>query len=57
MSAETVLTIVPLALKRPIVTELLAHTQSTESLPGTVIQDSPGILFLDRDSAPAHLEP
>jgi hypothetical protein len=50
-------TIVPLATKRPILQRVLALTQSTESLPASVIRDYPGKLYVDRDSCPAFLLP
>jgi glucosamine-6-phosphate deaminase len=52
MSGRHILTIVPLALKRPILTQVLETTPSNENLPATILQDYEGILFLDRNSCP-----
>jgi len=52
LSASHVFTIVPLALKRDIVTRLLATPEPTTDLPASILSTVPGILFLDRNSCP-----
>ncbi|NRA37336.1 MAG: glucosamine-6-phosphate deaminase, partial [Planctomycetes bacterium] len=56
MSAKCILTIVPLELKRSIITDVLNHDTATEELPATIIRNYPGTLFLDRDSCPPSVE-
>jgi glucosamine-6-phosphate deaminase len=53
LSASHVFTIVPLALKRDIVTRLLATPEPTEELPASILSTVEGTLFLDRNSCPA----
>lgn len=53
LSASQVFTIVPLALKRPIVTRLLATLEPTAELPASILSTVEGTLFLDRNSCPA----
>ena len=53
LSASHVFTIVPLALKREIVTRLFATSQPTEDLPASILRTVAGTLFLDRNSYPA----
>jgi glucosamine-6-phosphate deaminase len=53
LSAPHVFTIVPLALKRDIVTRLLATPEPIEELPASILSTVPGTLFLDRNSCPA----
>ena len=53
LSASHVFTIVPLALKRPIMTRLLATPEPTEDLPASILSTVGGTLFLDRNSSPA----
>ena len=53
LSASHVFTIVPLALKRAIVTRLLATPKPTEDLPASILSTIEGTLFLDRNSCPA----
>jgi glucosamine-6-phosphate deaminase len=53
LSASHVFTIVPLALKRPIVTRLLATPEPTKDLPASILSRVEGTLFLDRNSCPA----
>jgi len=53
LSASHVFTIVPLALKRAIVTRLLATPKPTEDLPASILSTIKGTLFLDRNSCPA----
>ena len=52
MSAPHCYTMVPLALKKPILTRLAATTQPTESLPASILRDKEGWLFVDGDSCP-----
>jgi len=52
LSASHVFTIVPLALKRDIVTRLLATPEPTEELPASILSTVEGSLFLDRNSCP-----
>ena len=52
LSAPHVFTIVPLALKRPIVTRLLATPEPTEEVPASILSTVEGTLFLDRNSSP-----
>ena len=52
LSASHVFTIVPLALKRAIVTRLLATPEPTEDLPASILSTVKGTLFLDRNSCP-----
>jgi 6-phosphogluconolactonase/glucosamine-6-phosphate isomerase/deaminase len=51
-SASHVFTIVPLALKRPVMTRLLATPEPTENLPASILSRVEGTLFLDRNSCP-----
>lgn len=51
-SARRVFTIVPLALKKPILTRLAATLQPTTALPASILREHPGRLFVDRDSCP-----
>jgi glucosamine-6-phosphate deaminase len=53
LSASHVFTIVPLALKRDIVTRLLATPEPNEDLPASILSTVEGVLFLDRNSCPA----
>jgi glucosamine-6-phosphate deaminase len=53
LSARHVFTIVPLALKRDIVSRLLATSEPTEDLPASILSIVEGRLFLDRNSSPA----
>ena len=52
LSASHVFTIVPLALKREIVTRLLATPEPNEDLPASILSTVEGTLFLDRNSSP-----
>lgn len=56
MSARHKFTIVPLAIKRPIMTRVLATPQPDESIPATIISAHAGRLYLDRDSLPPQVE-
>ena len=52
LSASHVFTIVPLALKRPVMSRLLATPEPTENLPASILSRVEGTLFLDRNSCP-----
>jgi glucosamine-6-phosphate deaminase len=51
-SAGLICTIVPLALKKPILSRLAATPAATVSLPASILREHPGLLFVDRDSCP-----
>ena len=53
ISARAIFTMVPLSLKRPILTRLAAAQEPTSDLPASILHDVPGELFVDRDSCPA----
>ena len=55
LSAGTIFTIVPLGLKREILTRLLATANPTSDLPASILSTVEGTLFVDRDSAPPDL--
>jgi glucosamine-6-phosphate deaminase len=48
-------TMVPLALKREIVTRVTALAEPTADLPATILSRYPGVLYLDRNSCPVSL--
>jgi glucosamine-6-phosphate deaminase len=48
-------TMVPLALKRDILTRMMAIAGPTTDLPATILHSTPGRLYIDRNSCPAHL--
>jgi 6-phosphogluconolactonase/glucosamine-6-phosphate isomerase/deaminase len=52
LSARRVFTMVPYAAKKPILTQLLATTVPTTSLPASILRWHQGTLYLDRDSCP-----
>jgi glucosamine-6-phosphate deaminase len=52
LSAMHVYTMVPLALKRPILTRVLAMTVPSEALPASILSTVPGNLYVDRHSCP-----
>ena len=52
MSAEHKYTMVPLALKRPILTRLFALDAPTEALPASILLQAAGTLYIDRNSCP-----
>jgi len=52
LSAARMHTIVPLALKKPILTRLAALALSDESLPASILHDREGMLYVDEDSCP-----
>lgn len=55
LSARTIFTIVPLGLKREILTRLLSTPIPTQDLPASILSTVEGTLFVDRDSAPPAL--
>ena len=55
VSARRVFTIVPLALKRDILTRVLSAPGPTETLPATILRVTSGTLFVDRNSCPDFL--
>ncbi len=57
LSAHHVFTIVPLALKREILTRMTAITEQTTDLPATILHWWPSVLYVDRNSCPAALLP
>ena len=57
MSARHVFTMVPLALKKPILTRLLETDGPTEDLPASILHTAESVLFVDRDSCPDKLLP
>jgi glucosamine-6-phosphate deaminase len=52
MSARQIFTIVPLGLKRPILTRLAETTEPTRELPASILLRHEGLLLVDRDSCP-----
>jgi glucosamine-6-phosphate deaminase len=55
LSAAHVFTIVPLAIKREIVTRLFATIEPNENLPASILSTVKGTLFLDRNSCPVYV--
>ena len=49
---EYLFTIVPLALKRPILTRLFSVTTPTAALPASILFQANGTIFVDRKSCP-----
>lgn len=52
LSARQIFTMVPLALKKPILTRLLDTPSPTTDLPASILSTVPSRLFVDRDSCP-----
>src|SRR5688572_5312120 len=52
LSARHIFTMVPLALKRDILTRLLAAQEPTPELPASILGECEGTLFVDRNSLP-----
>ena len=52
LSAKYSYTMVPLALKKTILTKVAATLEPTESLPASILLTNPGLLFVDKDSCP-----
>lgn len=55
LSASHIFTIVPLALKKPILTRMLGTEMPTTDLPATILKWHTGTLFCDRHSCPDFL--
>lgn len=55
LAARHVFTMVPLALKREILTRLIALPEPTTDLPATILYRTPGTLYVDRNSCPESL--
>jgi glucosamine-6-phosphate deaminase len=53
LSAQSVYTMVPLGLKREILTKLFKTEEPTVLLPASVLRKVEGTLFVDRDSCPS----
>jgi glucosamine-6-phosphate deaminase len=52
LSSRHLFTIVPLALKRPILTRLFATPAPTTALPASILSRTTGTIFVDRNSCP-----
>ena len=52
LSARNVYTMVPLGLKRDILTKLFETQEPTTSLPASILTENKGTLFVDRNSCP-----
>lgn len=50
-----IFTMVPLGLKREILTRVLSTPKPDENLPATILFDTPGTLYVDKDSCPQKL--
>ena len=57
LSAAHVYTMVPLALKRPILGRVLSTPSPTVALPASILSTVPGNLYVDRDSCPVEFMP
>jgi len=55
MSIRHIFTMVPLALKKPILTRLLETHEPSEDLPASILRTVESLLFVDRDSCPESL--
>lgn len=55
LASRHVFTMVPLALKREILTRLIATQEPTPKLPATILRGAPGVLYVDRNSCPESL--
>ncbi|MBM3278311.1 MAG: 6-phosphogluconolactonase [Candidatus Handelsmanbacteria bacterium] len=55
LAARSIFTMVPLALKKPILTRLLETLSPTPALPASVLVEVESRLFVDRDSCPDSL--
>ena len=56
LSARHLITIVPLSLKRPILTRLFSTTVPTTALPASILSRRSGTIFVDRNSCPEALQ-
>jgi glucosamine-6-phosphate deaminase len=52
VAVPRIYTIVPLALKKPVLTRLAAHATPSVELPASILVTTPGVLYIDRDSCP-----
>ena len=52
LRAPHVFTMVPLALKREILTHMMAIQEPTTDLPATILYATPSTLYVDRNSCP-----
>ncbi len=52
-SAENVYTMVPLGLKRDILTKLFLAHEPTSALPASILRNVDGKLFVGKDSCPS----
>jgi glucosamine-6-phosphate deaminase len=52
MSAPYRFTMVPLALKKPIMTKLFEYSEPVKELPATILLEYEGRLYVDKDSCP-----
>lgn len=57
LSSRHLFTIVPLGLKRPILTRLFATTAPTTALPASILFQTNGTIFVDRNSCPEASHP
>lgn len=57
LAAKNIFTIVPLALKRPIMERFFATNTPTTELPASILRNVEGFLFIDRNSCPNNLLP
>jgi glucosamine-6-phosphate deaminase len=57
MTVKSIYTMVPLALKRPILERLFALNAPTTELPASVLLQVEGTLYIDRNSCPRELWP
>jgi glucosamine-6-phosphate deaminase len=55
LSSRHLFTIVPLALKRPILSQLFTTTAPTTALPASILFEAKGTIFVDRNSCPEFL--
>jgi 6-phosphogluconolactonase/glucosamine-6-phosphate isomerase/deaminase len=53
--AQSAYTMVPLGLKRNILTKLFQTQEPTVALPASILKTVDGTLFVDRDSCPTEL--
>jgi len=55
LSAEHIFTMVPLGLKRPILTKLFQQQTPTTAVPASILSSVEGTLYIDRNSCPENL--
>lgn len=56
LSARHIYTMVPLDLKKPILTRLIETPNPTPALPASILSTAESLLFMDRDSCPDSLK-